>query len=291
MKFAIPLSMLPIEEIQPLGIAADQMGYDYVAVSDHLIHPETFSVPYPYTEDGSVRWEPGTDWPDPINTLSLLAGATKNIQFYTSVYVLPARNPMRVAKEIATLSALSGGRFDLGIGMGWMPEEFEAGGQEFRKRGKRADEMIEVMKLLWTGGMVSFDGEFFQFDTLEMLPAPKNDIPIFVGGFSEPALNRAANHDGWISDMHSLKELKVLIDNIEDKRAKAGKKNDYEHICFSCWDAFSLEGFAKMKELGVTTMTTYPWMLYGAMNDAPLAEKIDGMERFYKEVVCKLRQH
>ena len=291
MKFAIPLSMLPIEEIQPLGIAADQMGYDYVAVSDHLIHPETFSVPYPYTEDGSVRWEPGTDWPDPINTLSLLAGATKNIQFYTSVYVLPARNPMRVAKEIATLSALSGGRFDLGIGMGWMPEEFEAGGQEFRKRGKRADEMIEVMKLLWTGGMVSFDGEFFQFDTLEMLPTPKNDIPIFVGGFSEPALNRAANHDGWISDMHSLKELKVLIDNIEDKRAKAGKKNDYEHICFSCWDAFSLEGFAKMKELGVTTMTTYPWMLYGAMNDAPLAEKIDGMERFYKEVVCKLRQH
>jgi probable F420-dependent oxidoreductase len=289
MKFAIPLSMLPIEEIQPLGIAADQMGYDYVAVSDHLIHPETFSVPYPYTEDGSVRWEPGTDWPDPINTLSLLAGATKNIQFYTSVYVLPARNPMRVAKEIATLSALSGGRFDLGIGMGWMPEEFEAGGQEFRKRGKRADEMIEVMKLLWTGGMVSFDGEFFQFDTLEMLPAPKNDIPIFVGGFSEPALNRAANHDGWISDMHSLKELKVLIDNIEDKRAKAGKKNDYEHICFSCWDAFSLEGFTKMKELGVTTMTTYPWMLYGVMNDAPLAEKIDGMERFFKEVVCKLR--
>jgi probable F420-dependent oxidoreductase len=289
MKFAIPLSMLPIEEIQPLGIAADQIGYDYVAVSDHLIHPETFSVPYPYTEDGSVRWEPGTDWPDPINTLSLLAGATKNIQFYTSVYVLPARNPMRVAKEIATLSALSGGRFDLGIGMGWMPEEFEAGGQEFRKRGKRADEMIEVMKLLWTGGMVSFDGEFFQFDTLEMLPAPKNDIPIFVGGFSEPALNRAANHDGWISDLHSLKELKVLIDNIEDKRAKAGKKNDYEHICFSCWDAFSLEGFTKMKELGVTTMTTYPWMLYGVMNDAPLAEKIDGMERFFKEVVCKLR--
>ena len=289
MKFAIPLSMLPIEEIQPLGIAADQMGYDYVAVSDHLIHPETFSVPYPYTEDGSVRWEPGTDWPDPINTLSLLAGATKKIQFYTSVYVLPARNPMRVAKEIATLSALSGGRFDLGIGMGWMPEEFEAGGQEFRKRGKRADEMIEVMKLLWTGEMVSFEGEFFQFDTLEMLPAPKNDIPIFVGGFSEPALNRAANHDGWISDMHSLKELKVLIDNIEDKRAKTGKKSDYEHICFSCWDAFSLEGFAKMKELGVTTMTTYPWMLYGAMNDAPLAEKIDGMERFYKEVVCKLR--
>ena len=147
MKFAIPLSMLPMDEIKPLGIAADEIGYDFLAVSDHLIHPENFSVPYPYTDDGSVRWEQGTDWPDPINSLSFLAGATKNIRFYTSVYVLPARNPLRVAKEVSTLDAVSNGRFDLGIGMGWMPEEFEAGGQEFRRRGARADEMLEIMKL------------------------------------------------------------------------------------------------------------------------------------------------
>ena len=77
MKFAIPLSILPMDEIKPLGIAADEIGYDFLAVSDHLIHPETFSVPYPYTDDGSVRWEQGTDWPDPVSTLSFLAGATK----------------------------------------------------------------------------------------------------------------------------------------------------------------------------------------------------------------------
>ena len=289
MKFAIPLSMLPIHEMQPLAVAAEAIGYDSLAVSDHLIHPESFSVPYPYTADGSVRWEQGTDWPDPINTLSLLAGATSTIKFYTSVYVLPARNPLRVAKEISTLSALSGGRFDLGIGMGWMPEEFEAGGQEFSKRGKRADEMIEIMKLLWTGEMVSFQGKFFAFDTLEMLPCPPRDIPIYVGGFSEPALNRAAQHDGWISDMHSLDELKALIAQLESKRSTASQHKAFEYICFSCWDAFSLEGLSKMKDLGVTTMTTYPWMLYGLMNDAPLREKIDGMERFFNEIVCQLR--
>jgi probable F420-dependent oxidoreductase len=288
MKFAIPLSMLPIDEIKPLAIAAEKIGYDYLAVSDHLIHPETFSVPYPYTEDGSVRWEPGTDWPDPINTLSLIAGATSNIKLYTSVYVLPARNPMRVAKEIATLSALSDGRFDLGIGMGWMPEEFKAGGQEFSKRGKRADEMIEIMKLLWKGDMVSFKGDFFEFDALEMLPAPKQEIPIYVGGFSEPALNRAAKHDGWISDMHSLSELEALTAKIKIKIQKLPDKDNYEYICFSCWDAFSLEGFGKMKDLGVTTMTTYPWMLYGTMNDAPLKQKIEGMQKFYDDVICKL---
>ena len=181
MKFAIPLSMLPMDEIKPLGIAADEIGYDFLAVSDHLIHPENFSVPYPYTDDGSVRWEQGTDWPDPINSLSFLAGATQNIRFYTSVYVLPARNPLRVAKEVSTLDAVSNGRFDLGIGMGWMPEEFEAGGQEFRRRGARADEMLEIMKLLWSGEMVEFKGQFFNFKKLEMLPAPKTNIPIETG--------------------------------------------------------------------------------------------------------------
>ena len=288
MKFAIPLSMLPTDEIKPLAIAADEIGYDFLAISDHLIHPETFSVPYPYTDDGSVRWEQGTDWPDPINALSFLAGATKKIRFYTSVYVLPARNPLRVAKEVSTLDVVSNGRFDLGIGMGWMPEEFEAGGQEFQRRGARADEMLEIMKLLWSGKMVDFDGRFFNFKKLEMLPAPKKNIPIYVGGFSEPALNRAARHDGWISDMHSLEELETLIKKVNLKRSDFSENKNYEYICFTCWDAFSMEGFKKMKKIGVTTMTTYPWMLYGIMNDSPLQQKIEGMQKFYNEIICEL---
>ena len=289
MKFAIPLSMLSTNEIKPLAIAADEIGYDFLAVSDHLIHPETFSVPYPYTDDGSVRWEQGTDWPDPVNTLSFLAGATKKIRFYTSVYVLPARNPLRVAKEVSTLDVVSNGRFDLGIGMGWMPEEFEAGGQEFKRRGARADEMLEIMKLLWSGKMVDFDGQFFNFKKLEMLPAPKNNIPIYVGGFSEPALKRAARHDGWISDMHSLEELEALIKKVNLIRSDFSEKENFEYICFTCWDAFSMEGFKKMKNLGVTTMTTYPWMLYGIMNDAPLEQKIEGMHKFYNEIIHELK--
>ena len=238
MKFAIPLSMLPMDEIKPLGIAADEIGYDFLAVSDHLIHPEHFSVPYPYTDDGSVRWEQGTDWPDPINSLSFLAGATSNIRFYTSVYVLPARNPLRVAKEVSTLDAVSNGRFDLGIGMGWMPEEFEAGGQEFRRRGARADEMLEIMKSLWSGQMVDFNGQFFSFKKLEMLPAPKKNIPIYVGGFSEPALKRAAKHDGWISDMHSLSELAALMDRLNQIREDFPNKKNYESSINNWWCSF-----------------------------------------------------
>ena len=171
-----------------------------------------------------------------------------------------------------------------------MPEEFEAGGQEFRRRGARADEMLEIMKSLWSGQMVDFNGQFFSFKKLEMLPAPKKNIPIYVGGFSEPALKRAAKHDGWISDMHSLSELAALMDRLNQIREDFPNKKNYEYICFSCWDAFSLDGFGKMRDLGVTTMTTYPWMLYGTMNDAPLKDKINGMEKFFNEIVCEIKK-
>ena len=137
--------------------------------------------------------------------------------------------------------------------------------------------------------MVDFNGKFFNFKKLEMLPAPKNDIPIYVGGFSEPAIKRAASHDGWISDMHSLSELEELMNKVNLKRKEFPDKENYEYICFTCWDAFSKDGFKKMKDLGVTTMTTYPWMLYGIMNDAPLEQKIEGMQKFYNEIVCELR--
>merc|ERR1711965_611427 len=149
--------------------------------------------------------------------------------------------------------------------------------------------MLEIMKLLWSGEMVDFKGHFFNFNKLEMLPAPKTDIPIYVGGFSEPALNRAAKHDGWISDMHSLSELEVLMAKLNGKRQEFPSKENYEYICFSCWDAFSLEGFGQMKDLGVTTMTTYPWMLYGTMNDAPLEQKLEGMEKFYNDFMKVVR--
>ena len=88
--------------------------------------------------------------------------------------------------------------------------------------------------------------------------------------------------------MHSLSELEALMAKIQLKKQELPTKDNYEYICFSCWDAFSLEGFGKMKDLGVTTMTTYPWMLYGTMNDAPLEKKIEGMQKFYDEVICKL---
>jgi len=200
---------------------------------------------------------------------------------------LPARNVLRVAKEVATLSNLSNGRFSLGIGMGWLPEEFELGGISFKDRGKRADEMLQILKELWTGKFVEFSGKYASFKSLQSLPTPTdNSIPILVGGFSDPALKRAAKHDGWISDMHTLAELKALIEKLHQYRIEANNLGkNYEIIAFSCWDAFHKEGFLEMFSIGVNTITTYPWFLYGMDNSAPLRDKISSLENFRKEFI------
>ena len=128
----------------------------------------------------------GTHWPDPWVTIGFLAGHTTTLRFFTNIFVLPPRPPVAVAKLAGTAAALSGNRVALGIGMGWMEEEFEAMGQPFAGRGKRADEMIEVLRTLWTGEVVEHHGEFFDLPPLEIQPVPTEPVPIWVGGTSEP---------------------------------------------------------------------------------------------------------
>ena len=153
---------------------------------------------YPYTATGERRWEPFTPWPDPVVAIASMAAVTERLNFFTSVYVMPLRSPFAVAKAWGTLAVMSGNRVALGIGMGWMEEEFEMMEQPFARRGKRGDEMLEVLRTLWSGGWVEHHGEFYDFDKLEMSPAPTAPVPIFVGGLSEAALRRAARNDGWI---------------------------------------------------------------------------------------------
>ena len=127
------------EELVPLARAGDAHGWSTLSVSDHLINPVETRSTYPYTKDGARRWDMGTPWPDPWVTIGHLAAVTERLRFLTTVYILPARTPVHVAKQVGTAAVLSGNRVDLGIGMGWMEEEFDAMGTPFAKRGKRAD--------------------------------------------------------------------------------------------------------------------------------------------------------
>lgn len=288
MKFGLSIAFGDPDHYCPLARAAEENGFGAVSLADHLIYPGSFSVPYPYTEDGVPRFGEMDPFPDPWVAIAAMAAVTCRIEFYTNVFVLPTRNPVQVAKILATADIFSGERVGLGIGMGWMPEEFAAAGQAFARRGKRADEMIEIMRLLWSGEQVSFRGEFYDLPPMRQMPAPRRSIPIYVGGFSRPALRRAARNDGWIADLHSLAELEDLCARLRTEREAAGTagREDYRVMAFGCTDAGDAQGFRAMADLGVTTATTMPWALYGHGVTPPLAVAIDSIKRFADEVIA-----
>ena len=280
MKFCCHLAFGPTAHLVPMARAIEEAGYDTIALSDHVVHPETVKTKYPYTKDGSLRWEPFTDWPDPWVSVGAMAAVTSRVRFVTGVYVLPLRNPFVVAKAVGTAAAISNDRLTLGIGTGWMKDEFDLLEQPFERRGKRTDEMIEVLRKLWSGGMVEHHGEFYDFDRLEMSPVPSQPIPIVVGGLSERALKRAAALcDGWFSDLHTTDELRGYLAKLRAYRADSPRAGEPMQVLVSCMDAFDRDAYARLEDIGVTHLVTKPWLFFGgAEND--LASKIEGLKRF-----------
>jgi probable F420-dependent oxidoreductase len=215
-----------------------------------------------------------------------MAAATEQLRFFTNVYVLPMRTPFAVAKAVGTAAVLSGNRVALGIGMGWMEEEFERLEQPFARRGKRADEMLDVVRKLWAGGWVEHHGEFYDFDLLEMSPAPTAPVPVYVGGVSDPAFRRAARNDGWVSDMHTTEELAAIRKRLDDERAAVGRSDTEFAMVASALDAFDYDGYRRLEDVGVTHVLTMPWLFYAGLTD-DLQEKIDGVHRFADDIITK----
>jgi probable F420-dependent oxidoreductase len=282
-RFCIGLGFSPVDQYVPLAEAADQRGWDTICVSDHVVNPETIESVYPYTKDGGRRWEPFTPWADPWVAIGAMAAVTERLRFTTNVYVLPMRPPFHVAKVVATAAALSGGRVALGIGMGWMEEEFALMEQPFRNRGKRADEMLEVLRKLWAGGWVEHHGASYDFGRVEMHPAPGH-VPVYVGGISEPALRRAARNDGWISDLHTTAELAEICGQLRRYRAEVGREDQPFHVLASCKDAYDLDGYRRLEDAGVTHLITQPWLFYGGESD-DLDTRVTGIHRFADDIL------
>ncbi|MGV0853843.1 TIGR03619 family F420-dependent LLM class oxidoreductase [Mycolicibacterium phlei] len=278
MRFYISLAFLDTGEAVEIAKAADELGYDGLGVPDHVVNLETLKTPYPYTKDGSRRWEPFTDWPDPWVLIGALALVTSRIRFVTTVYLPAMRDPYSAAKSIGTAAVLGGGRVELGIGVGWCEEEFTLMGQQFARRGKRTDEMLELMKELWKPGWTEFDGEFYQTPRLEMEPTPP-PIPVYVGGLSDVALRRAARHDGWIGDLITTDRALERIARLRELRAENGRSMDDFTVITPLTDAFTPEHYERAEAGGIGAVVTMPWMFY-AGPQATLAEKIDGMVRF-----------
>jgi probable F420-dependent oxidoreductase len=286
MEFCIATAFSPVDQLVPLARAAEEHGFAAVSLSDHVVNPVQLRSPYPYTSDGSRRWEMGTPWPDPWVAIGAMSAVTERLRFFTNVYVLPARTPFAVAKAVGTAAALSGDRVSLGVGMGWMREEFEAMEQDFGRRGRRADETLEVIAKLLTGEVVEHHGEFYDFEPLEMLPAPSRPVPVWVGGMSDAALRRAARNDGWISDIHTIEEIAGFRARIDDLRRELGREElPFAMVC-SALDAVDYDGHRRLEEVGVTHLLTMPWVFYGGFTD-DLRARLGGIARFAEDVLAR----
>lgn len=289
MKFATALAFNDPTHFLELARTADECGWDWFAVSDHIVYPEKLSSAYPYAKDGKPYWSSSTPWPDPWTAIAGMAAVTKRLSFLTNIYILPVRHPVLVAKQIGTVATMAGGRVALGIGTGWMKEEFDLLEQRYDARGRRMNEQVDILRKLWKGGMVEHHGEFYDFARLEMSPVPKEPVPILVGGLSDVAMKRAARiGDGWIAVQHSTAELRELLGKLHNLRKEYGTDGKPFETVVACTDAFDVDGFRRVADLGATTLTTVPWMMYGADPNS-LEQKKDGLKRFADEVISKFR--
>ena len=175
-----------------VGRAAEAAGIDSLWTVEHVVYPDEYGSTYPYDDSGRMAMAPDTDLTDPLTWLTWVGAHTSTLRLATGILILPERNPVVLAKQLGTMDALTGGRIDLGIGVGWLREEFDALGIPWERRGARTDEYVAAMRTLWSGNSVSFDGDFVSFSGVSSNPKPVNgSVPIVIGGHSDAAARRA----------------------------------------------------------------------------------------------------
>ena len=234
---------------------AEAAGFESLWGGEHVIMPSVIESSYPYTKDGKIPAQPDTPIPDPLIWLAFAAAAAPTMRLGTCILIVPQRNPLILAKELATLDQLSGGKVELGLGVGWLEEEFDALGVPWERRGARNDEYIEAMRTLWSGPEVEFHGEFVDFPKVTCSPRPvQPTIPILVGGDSDVAIRRAARlADGYFPGEGDVDRLAGLIKRVRQAAEDAGRDpNSIEiNAMFSTQMTDPAAGVEKFIELGV----------------------------------------
>jgi probable F420-dependent oxidoreductase len=217
-----------------LARRGDELGFDFISVSDHVVIPRAIGSRYPYSTSGEFAVDPSGSYLEQLTVLTYIAASTRRVRLLTSVMVVPQRPPVLTAKQLASLDVLSGGRLIFGIGAGWLREEFEAlDAPSFEQRGSVTDEYLRVFKELWTNEQPSFDGDYTRFHDIAFAPKPVQQPhpPIWVGGESDAALRRTARlGDAWYpigsNPRHPLgttAQLALAIDRLRGFARDAGR--------------------------------------------------------------------
>jgi probable F420-dependent oxidoreductase len=231
MKFATFLYQIAGPEMVATARRAEELGFESLWIPDHIVLPVDYRSPYPYATSGRMPAPPETPFHDPLLALAFVAGVTSRIRLATGVLVLPMRNPFAVAKAAASLDVVSGGRLILGVGIGWLREEFEAIGMDYEGRARRTREFIALIKELWTAPAPSYHGRTVSADNVRFAPKPLQQPhpPIVLGGDTEPSLRRAAQvGDGWYGIMTSLDQTADTITRLRGHERAARRSRPLE---------------------------------------------------------------
>ncbi|HMD46307.1 MAG TPA: TIGR03619 family F420-dependent LLM class oxidoreductase [Acidimicrobiales bacterium] len=282
MRFWLSITFVPTPTLPGILVAAEAAGFDGVAIGEHLVVLDAVATRYPYSASGDPTMRPDSHFPDPLVLAGLLGGLTTRLSLMTSVYVVPLRPVLVVAKAVSTAAVLCGGRLVFGIGTGWLREEFEAAGQDFATRGRRTDEMLEVIGQLLTGAPVEHHGRFVDLAPVTMSPVPERPVPVLVGGHSDAALARAAAHDGWIGLPTTLDHLVGLLDALRAARAARSSVGPFAVVVSAAGMAASAD-YGALAELGVTDVIVPTHEGLGSRR-APLADQRATMAAFVDSV-------
>jgi len=288
MKFWQAAAFSEPDQLVGIAQAAEEAGFHGLLLSDHIFFPGNLRSKYPYSADGKPGFDGSTPFPDPWTTIAAMSSVTARLRFATMVFILPLRHPLELAKTLGTLGLLTGGRVVLGAGAGWIREEFDTLGIPFETRGARMEEMIAVMRQLWTGRMVEHHGAHFDFGPLQMSPAPGCEIPIYFGGVSKVALRRAAQlGQGWIGTGQTPDEAIDFCRRLLELRRQAGREREPFETIVPLVVPPDLDLLRRLEGEGMTSTSCYPFN-YTIGPSSTLAQKRDSMLRFGESVIAKL---
>lgn len=273
--------------------SAEACGLAGISVPDHLFFAQDYRSRYPYTADGNPLWRPDTHYPDPFGIICAMAAITNEIRFATNIYVAPSRDLFTVAKGLSTASVLSHGRVAFGVGVGWCEDEFLQTGQDFATRGKRLDEMLDVLPKLFTGEMVEHHGRFYDFPPLQMAPVPSKPIPVLVGGNSPVAMRRAARvGNGWIPAASSRPDDFIpVLDKINRLRSEEGRADEPFEIIAALHAQPDPDLYKRIEDLGVRGVMCAPWLSRAPAKDGYgyTADHVgNSIEQFAEQIVAKV---
>lgn len=235
-----------------LGPIAEEAGFESLWTVEHVIVPAGYESQYPYSPTGKMPGNEDNPIPDPLIWLTWVAANTRTIKLATGILILPQRNPIVLSKEVATLDVLSGGRAILGVGIGWLKEEFDAIGVDFADRGPITEEYMDALRVLWRDEEPTFKGQWTSFERAKMYPKPvqAGGVPLHVGGHSKAAAQRAGRlGDGFFPARGSLEELTALFEVARSAAREAGR--DPSTIEMTCGGAMDVDGVKRFADAGV----------------------------------------